>query len=235
MNKITWSIFTAAVIGLMALLVVMSNQSKIDVSKVDTKQTQVANLQNGNIAEHVFGKADSKVVLIEYGDFQCPACGTQFPTTKAIAEYYKDQIKVIFRNFPLTSIHPNAKISAAAAEAAGLQGKFWEMHDMLYQKQSDWENLTGDARVDALVGYAKALNLDESKFKTDISSKEVLAKLSYDQALGTKDKIEGTPSFFLNGKLLSGDDWSDLDKFKAVINKELTANNIEVPTPGSNN
>ncbi len=230
MNKITWSIFTAAVIGLMALLITMSNQAKIDVSKVDTKQTQVANLQNGNIAEHIFGKADSKVVLIEYGDFQCPACGTQFSVTKALVEEYKDQIKYIFRNFPLTSIHPNAKISAAAAESAGLQGKFWEMHDMLYKNQADWENLTGDARVEALVAYAKELKLDEGKFKNDISSKEILAKLNYDQALGTKDKIEGTPSFFLNGKLLSGDDWSDIDKFKEVVNKELTANNIALPT-----
>lgn len=227
MNKITWSIFIAATVGLMTLLVVLSNGAKIDVSKIDVLAIQSASVQNGNIADHVYGNVESKVTLIEYGDFQCTACASQFPVTNAIMKEYKDKIKLIFRNFPLTAIHPNAKISAAAAEAAGLQGKFWEMHDLLYKNQTSWDDLTGESRVDAMVKFAEELKIDTSKFKEDMGSSAILAKISYDQAIGTKVNLQGTPTFYLNGKLMSGDDWSDIDKFKAALDAELKATATE--------
>ncbi len=230
MNKITWSIFIAISVSLLALLVGLSSSSKIDVSKVDVTKIQSASIQNGQIGDHVYGNPNSKIILIEYGDFQCPACGTQYPITKALIEDYKDYIQLVFRNLPLTEIHPNAKLAAAAAEAAGLQNKFWEMHDKLYEKQSDWDSSVGNDRIDAMAKLAKSLNLDVEKFTKDMGTSAVLAKINYDQALTSKLEIKGTPTFYLNGKLLNGDTWSDLDKFKTQINNTLKEANITPPT-----
>ncbi len=99
---------------------------------------KTATNDNGNIADHEFGGADAKVTIIEYGDYQCPACGTAAPVMREVSHQYKDKgVSMIFRNFPLTTIHPNALAAASAAEAAGLQNKFWEMHDKLYATQSE--------------------------------------------------------------------------------------------------
>ncbi|HEY8886783.1 MAG TPA: thioredoxin domain-containing protein [Candidatus Microsaccharimonas sp.] len=208
MNKVTWIIFGAVIVLVLGGLVVYSHASNpsLDVSKVDTNSTIAASTQNGQIADHVFGKADAKVVFVEYGDFQCPSCGGAYPQVKAATETYKDKVAFIFRNFPLTTIHPNARAAAAAAEAAGLQGKYWEMHNMLYETQTDWENLSGDQRTNMFVSYAGELSLNEAKFKTDLASPAVNSKISFDQALGKKIGVNATPTFYLDGKQLSAAD-----------------------------
>jgi protein-disulfide isomerase len=208
MNKVTWIIFGAAIVLILGGLIVYSRISNpaINVSTINTNSPIAASAQNGQIADHVYGKADSKVVLIEYGDFQCPSCGSAHPQLKAASEAYKDTVAFIFRNFPLTTIHPNARAASAVAEAAGLQGKYWEMHNQLYEGQATWENLTGDKRTDFFVGYASSLGLDTAKFKTDLASSAVNSKISFDQALGKKIGVNATPSFYLNGKQLSKDD-----------------------------
>jgi len=208
MNKVTWSIFGAVVVLILGGLVVYSRTSNpaIDVSTIDTNKATVASAQNGNIAEHVYGNPDAKVVFVEYGDFQCPSCGGAYAQVKSATEAYKDKVAFIFRNFPLTSIHPNARAAAAAAEAAGLQGKYWQMHDMLYETQSAWENTNGDQRTNVFVGYAGELGLDEAKFKTDLSSKAVNDKISFDQAIGKKSNVNATPTFYLNGTQVNADD-----------------------------
>src|SRR6185369_17631925 len=107
------------------------------------------------------GPKDAKVTLIEYGDFQCPACGTYYPMVKKINEEYGDKVLFVFRNFPLYTIHPNAGISAQAAEAAGLQGKYWEMYDLLFQKQDEWSSSNPAKAVEEhFNGYAQSLGLD---------------------------------------------------------------------------
>src|SRR5699024_4048070 len=100
-----------------------------------TSSIIAASDKNGHIADHVRGNPDAKVVLVEYGDYQCPGCAGIAPALNTIADRYSEDLAFVFRNFPLSSIHPNAKVAAATAEAAGLQGKFWEMHDKLYQEQ----------------------------------------------------------------------------------------------------
>ena len=208
MNKVTWIIFGAAIVLILGGLVVYSHASNpsLDVSKIDANSTISANAQNGQIADHVYGKADSKVVLIEYGDFQCPSCGAVHPQIKAATEAYKDKVAFIFRNFPLTTIHPNARAAAAAAEAAGLQGRYWDMHNLLYSSQTSWENQTGDQRTATFVGYAGELGIDEAKFKIDLASTAVNSKISFDQALGKKININATPTFYLDGTQLSAAD-----------------------------
>ncbi|MDB5160529.1 MAG: hypothetical protein JWO99_792 [Candidatus Saccharibacteria bacterium] len=208
MGKVRWIIFSAVIVLVLGGLVIYSHVSNpsIDVSSVDTNSIISASAQNGQIADHVFGKADSKVVFVEYGDFQCPSCGGAYAQVKAATEQYQDKVAFIFRNFPLTTIHPNARVAAAAAEAAGLQGKYWEMHNLLYESQTAWETLTGDQRTAEFVGYAGQLSLDEAKFKTDLASAVVNKKISFDQALGKKIGVSATPTFYLNGKQLSSTD-----------------------------
>ena len=219
MNKVTWIIFGAVIVLVFGGLVVYSHVSNpsINVSNVDANSIIPASAQNGQIADHVFGKADSKVVLIEYGDFQCPSCGGAHPQLKAATEAYKDKVAFIFRNFPLTTIHPNARAASAASEAAGLQGKYWEMHNQLYEGQAAWENLTGDQRTELFVGYAGNLGLDKVKFKTDLASTAVNSKISFDQALGKKISVNATPSFYLDGKKLSDEESGQIVKGSTTV------------------
>lgn len=208
MSRLAWIIFIAVIVVIFGGLVIYSHNSNpsIDVSKIDTNNIIAASKQNGNIADHVYGNASSKVIFIEYGDFQCPSCGAAYPQIKTATEAYKDKVAFIFRNFPLTTIHPNARAAAGVAEAAGLQGKYWEMHNMLYQTQSDWERLTGDQRTNVYVGYASQLGLDTAKFKTDLGSNAVNDKISFDQAIGKKLNVDATPTFYLDGQKLSDTD-----------------------------
>ena len=219
MNKVTWIIFGAVIVLVFGGLVVYSHVSNpsINVSSVDANSIIPASTQNGQIADHVFGNANSKVVLIEYGDFQCPSCGGAHPQLKAATEAYKDKVAFIFRNFPLTTIHPNARAASAASEAAGLQGKYWEMHNQLYEGQAAWENLTGDQRTELFVGYAGNLGLDKAKFKTALASTAVNSKISFDQALGKKIGVNATPSFYLSGKKLSDEESGQIVKGSTTV------------------
>lgn len=229
MSKKAWIIFAAVCVLLIGGIVVLSNSKKMNVSNVDTNKVQSASEASGNIADHVFGKTDSKVIFTEYGDFQCPGCGGMHPTVKTLIEKYEGQITFVFRNFPLTQIHPNALVAAAAAESAGLQGKYWEMHDKLFESQDAWKNVSVKDRINTFAGYAKELGLNEDKFRTDIASENVAKKVSYDLALGKKIKVSSTPTFILNGKELSNEVWGDPAKLEAAIIDELKKNNIELP------
>lgn len=229
MNKTRWIIFIVIIFGILAMLVAASSVSKLDVSQIDTNKIQLANEQNGQIAEHTYGKVGSKVVLIEYGDYQCVACGRVYPIVKSIKDQYKDQVLFVFRNFPLTAIHPNGKAAAAVVEAAGLQGKFWEMFDKIYSNQSDWSELTGESRTNFFTSYASELGLDTTKFNSDIAKPAISKKISYDAALGKKASVDATPTFFLNGKKLDISMSSDEAKMRDVINTELKKAGIELP------
>lgn len=190
---------------------------------------QTSNEQDGNISDHVFGKAGSAVTLVEYGDFQCPGCGRAHVAVREITEKYENQLQFVFRNFPLTTIHANGKAAAGAVEAAGLQGKYWEMHNKMFESQSEWSTLSINDRNKKFVDYADKLGLNVSKFATDMASKEVNQKISYDQALGKKDDVQGTPTFFLNGVRLEQEVWGNKEKFIEAINTELKKASIPLP------
>lgn len=148
--------------------------------------------------DHVRGAQDGKVTLVEFGDFQCPACGAYEPIVRQVLTDNKDTLKFSFRHFPLTAIHKNALLAAKASEAAGLQGKFWEMHDMLYDKQDEWGEAL-NAR-EFIMLYATTLKLDIKKFTTDIESKTLEDKILAEFKEGASLGVQGTPTFFLNGK-----------------------------------
>lgn len=203
MNKTTWIIFGAVCVALLGSLVVMSRKDRIDVSNVNEHAIQKSTESNGNIAEHAEGKTDAKVILIEYGDYQCPVCESAYPNVKKLIEEFGDRIAFVYRNFPITSIHPNAKAAASAAEAAGLQGKYWDMNNRLYESRT-WVNIAADKRTQAFIDLAKAIGVkDIDKFKQDMGSTNVSKKIKFDMALADKQGVTGTPSFFLNGKKIS--------------------------------
>lgn len=139
------------------------------------------------------------VQVVEFGDFQCPVCGAAYPITKQIQMDFSGKITFYFRNFPLTQIHQNAMLGAEAAEAAGAQGKYWEMHDKLYENQKDWSELGASAAEDKLVGYAQDLGLDTNKFKSDIDSQKYNSVIQQDMADGNALNIQGTPTIYVNG------------------------------------
>lgn len=205
MSRNTWIIFAVVVIAVLGGLVYASQSNKIDVSNVDVNKIQNASEQNGQIGDHVFGNKDSKVTLIEYGDFQCPGCKAAEPNLREISETYKDDMAFVFRNFPLTTIHPNARAASAAAEAAGSLGKYWEMHTALYSNQDAWKDATGTSRTDIFVDYARTIGLNEDKFREALEKSSINKKISFDQALGKQAKVTSTPTLFLNGEQLSED------------------------------
>ncbi len=171
-------------------------------------------------ADWTQGNKNAKVTFIEYGDYECPACGETSPIVQQLMTAYGDRVLFAFRNFPLYQIHENAGISAQAAEAAGLQGKFWQMHDLLYAKQNDWSSaFTNTIVADYFNGYASSLGLNVAKFDTDMSSGEVSNKIQADVTSGNAAAIDHTPTFFLN--LTQIPNPTSYDEFKAVLDKAL--------------
>ena len=206
-------------------LIFISKQNTLDVSGVDkfaiiNNQEKADEVKSG-IPDQVDGNRDAKIVLIEYGDYSCPGCATLDTSMKSVLKEYKKDIAVVFRHFPITSIHPNSKIAAAYAEAAGLQGKFWEMHSKLFSTRTDWSSASADKRNEIFNNYAESLGLDIEKLKQDITSEAVTKKLNFDQAIGKASDISATPSVFLNGKALSGDDFSNESALRKTLKKAI--------------
>jgi len=155
-----------------------------------------------SINDHIKGATDAtkKAELVEYSDFQCPACGYYYSIVEKIAADHKDTLAFTYRHFPLPQ-HPNALPAAYAAEAADKQGKFWEMHQKLFENQDEWsETTTAEATFE---GYAKDLKLDMVRFKTDRDSKETKDKVDHDRETGIASGVNSTPSFYLNGKKMA--------------------------------
>lgn len=147
--------------------------------------------------DHSQGNPNADLSIVEYGDYQCPYCGAAYPVLKQMMNKYGSNIKFVFRNFPLSEMHRYARPAAIAAEAAALQGKFWEMHDAIFENQQYLnENF--------LLELAEKLQLDISKFKTDIKSSVLADKVDSDFDSGVLSGVNGTPSFFINGKKFDG-------------------------------
>lgn len=159
----------------------------------------------------VKGPEDAIVTIVEWSDFQCPFCNRVSPTLAQIEEEYGDQVKIAFKHLPL-SIHPQAPQAHAASEAAHRQGKFWEMHDRIFSNQRD---LT----IATLESHARAIGLDMDQYSKDVAAPEIKKKIDEDVAQAGKLGVSGTPSFFINGKFLSGA--QPFDNFKRVIDAAI--------------
>lgn len=218
MNRTRWIIFGVICLAVLGLLIVINKKNDTttnftgDSSKIIT---------DGPIADHVFGPSNQKVVLIEYGDYQCPACGAMYQTVKDITTTYKDKLTFIFRNFPLTNIHPNALSAAAAAEAAGLQGKYYEMHDKLYEMQSNWSDASISNRSTLFEQYAQSVGLNIDQYRQALSSADITTKISRDQATARTFNTDATPTFILNGQKMSNDVSTNPTNFEKAIKDAL--------------
>lgn len=163
------------------------------------------------------------VVLMEYGDFECPFCGTFYPVLKQVKEKYGDQITFQFRHFPIISAHPNAMIAHRAAEAAAKQGKFFEMHDLIYENQTRWSaqaGVTQGAANELMEGFARQLNLNIEQFKADAASSAINDIIQADVKAGQDLRVSGTPTFFINGNKLDSPRDS-VEYFSEQIDKAL--------------
>lgn len=177
------------------------------------------------LSEHIFGDNQKGVTLTEYGDYQCPACGAYYPIVKQLTDKYKTDIHFQFRNYPLIEIHQNALIAARAAEAAGMQNKYWEMHDMLYENQKSWETSSNAGKF--FEDYAAQLGLNVEKFRTDMFSDGVNKVVQADRAEAKKLGLTGTPTFLIDGKKIEQSP-RDLESFEKLITDAIAEKN---PTP----
>ena len=153
--------------------------------------------QSVSAHDHAEGPADAALTLVEYGDYQCPYCGAAYPVVKEVQKTLGKKLRFVFRNFPLTRAHPYALIAAEAAEAAALQGKFWEMHDLLFEKQHL-------LKPEIIPSWANRIGLNVEQFGNDIKKEVVEKRIQEDRRSGIRSGVNGTPTFFINGSRYNG-------------------------------
>jgi protein-disulfide isomerase len=215
MDKRFWSILAIIAVIVMGAFWI-SNHNKAKAPASSNQPTQ-----------HVEGNNAKKVTLVEYGDYQCPICGSYYPVVKQAVSHFSNDIQFQFRNLPLTSLHQNAFVAARSAEAAGLQGKYWQMHDLLYQNQNDWAQTSNAQPI--FEGYAQELGLNVTKFKQDYASEQVNNLINADLAAFQKTgQDQATPTFFINGKYFDNSNFAtdagpSVDKFTKVLNDAIAA------------
>jgi protein-disulfide isomerase len=173
--------------------------------------------------DHILGPASASATLVEYSDLQCPACKAFQPVLKQLMTEpdLAGKIRLVYRHFPLTSIHKNAELSARAAEAAALQDAFWQMHDKLFEEQAAWSGLSDTAARDTFLGYAEGLGLDRERFESDMDSDAVKDRVQADADGGRQAGVNSTPSFFLNGAKMA--QFGSYEEFKAAVSAAANA------------
>lgn len=161
-------------------------------------------------------QGSGSVTLVEFGDYQCPSCGVAHPIVQRLMQEYEGKVTFVFRNYPIETIHKNALAAAKYAEASAKQNKFWEMHDKLYEAQTEWSEQSDPTTKFA--DYAKSLGMDADKLKTDAADAAIATLINRDKTDGDTVGVQGTPSFFVAGKAVAK---SDYDSLKAAIDAAL--------------
>lgn len=183
-------------------------------------KTPVGSAKLGADPPHNLGSPDAPVMLEEFGDFQCQPCGSLNPVLKTMKQEFGARLVIVFREFPLVSAHANALPAARAAEAAGLQGKFWEMHNLLFENQKTWHEASDALPI--FEQYATAIGLDLNRFQRDISSDTVNRRIVLDQQRGRWIGVNSTPTVFLNGREVPPESLSS-DKLRALIKAQAAS------------
>lgn len=204
-SSLPFIIIGVVLVAVITAVVLMSRQSASNSAPAQNSaagqspQTPRMSPQPGAPNPFAKGNASSRVTLEEFSDFQCPACSGLEPGLKRVMKDYDDRVRFVFRNYPL-QMHKYAFLAARAAEAAGLQGKFWEMHDMLYDNQKEWSD-SMEPRVQ-FDSYATRLGLDVQRFKADMDRQDLAERVKADLLRGNSLGVKGTPSVFINGREL---------------------------------
>jgi protein-disulfide isomerase len=208
MDKKFIAILLVLVIGFMGFFVFTKKEDAEESSSVSATTSQ-----------HSQGAGTAKVELVEYGDFECPACGGYYPLLKEVKQKYGDQITFTFKHFPIDSIHPNARAAHRAAEAASNQGKFFEMHDLLYENQTSWRGSNNAKSV--FDSYAVQLGLDIDKYNADFASETTNGIINADSNEGKAKGVNSTPTFFLNGKQVANDEIRTVEQLSKLIDDQI--------------
>jgi protein-disulfide isomerase len=218
MNKLKWIIFVVVVVGIFGGIIWIGKSNNTSSFTGDAAHI----INAAPIADHVLGVKSEKVTFIEYGDYQCPGCAALYRPVHDLVTKYSDKITFVFRHMPLTSLHPNALAAATAAEAAGLQGKYYEMHDMLYQSQASWKEASVSQRSEIFQNYASQLGLDVNKFKSDLSSKDITEKINRDISTGKNQfNVDSTPTFILDGKKVDANIATDAEALTRLVDDAI--------------
>jgi protein-disulfide isomerase len=217
MSKQFWLIVVAIVVGLVGIFAFTGNKSSSGGNSNNTTTP----------TNHTIGQGKTGILLVEYGDYQCPYCGQYAATLNQVMIKYNNDITFQFRNFPLTSIHQNAYGAARAAEAAGIMGKFWQMHDIIYQQNLQYYSTNGKIASwisasdpePALTQDAVSLGLNKQKFEQLYASDQVNNLITADENVGTSLKIEATPTFLIDGKAFTAN--NTVEAFSTVIDQVI--------------
>lgn len=209
-SLLIWTL--VAVVALIAVFIGIDSASKQGSSGNPQPQNNLLGAVRED--DHVKGgNFSSPVTIIEYSDFQCPACAAYYPITKKILETNGAKVQFVYRYFPLQSLHPNALNAAQAGEAAGKQNKFWEMHDLLFERQKEWSD---EKNVrDIFARYARELGLNVENFIADFANSASKDRIERDYQNGVQAGVEGTPTFFVNGAKI--DNPRSYDEFQKLI------------------
>ena len=234
MNKFTVGAIAVILLAFGGLVVwsSLNSDNNTNYDNYASEKIIVGDDNNGNIGDHVRGKEDSKVVLVEYADLQCPGCATMMPKISKLTEEYGDRVAFVFRNFPISG-HQNARAASAAAESAGLQGYFWPMIETMYDNRNDWINVFDtEKRTDIFAGFFEDVSEgkgDMEKFKAMLGDANIQKKIDFDKNIGAKlDKVTATPSFYVNGKEVNVKDADDIKvEVEKVLNEELEKAGLE--------
>ena len=230
MKKKNWgvvAVFAVIIIAFLALLgvnLMSKHQNQINWDDYNLNSYIGPNEFNGEIGDHVKGNKDqARVYIIEYADFQCPGCASLNNYVNKIPEKFENKVAVIYRNF-IMSYHQNGTAAASAAEAAGLQGYWKEMGDLLFSNQANWQYADVDERTELFTSYFKTAsknNGNVDKFKEDMKSKNVQKKIGFDQDIAAKIDAPGTPSLYLNGERLDYSSTKTEDDFFKFLHDKI--------------
>lgn len=218
-QHIGWILGIVGIVALLFFLVRLGSPS----STIPQNGGQ-ASVDSGTLAEpvtdkdHIKGNPEAPITIVEYSDFQCPACASFHPVVQQLLEEMDDQVKFVYRHYPLRQIHSNAQLAAQAAEAAGMQDKFFEMHDLLFENQRSWSNLSDP--TEHFTDYAQQLELDTERFLKDLTSRAAQTTVSEHYSSGTSSGVRGTPSFYVNGQKITNP--QSVAAFKAAIEQIAT-------------
>jgi protein-disulfide isomerase len=193
------------------------NQSSRAGAPASRPQPAKGDVRLGAEPPHALGSLDAPIMLEEFADFECPSCASLHLVMKAMKAEFGSRVVVVFRNYPMPSLHKHALAAARAAEAAGLQGKFWEMHDVLYTNQKTWHEASDAAPL--FEGHAAQIGLNLDQYRRDVKSETVEKRITLDRQRASWIGVNGTPTVFLNGREVPSDSLT-LEKLRALINTQ---------------
>lgn len=204
---LTWSIIILAIVGLFVGLAYLGGSSGT--------QANILAVPVNPTTDHIQGPSTAKATIVEYSDFQCPACAQYEPIVREVLNLFPNDVQLVYRHFPLTELHPHAMAAAIASEAAQKQGKFWEYHHLLFDQQAQWSRATSTETL--FTEFAVTLGLNKEQFQKDLQLADT-SKINTDIASGNSSGINATPTFYLNGTKIQP---QSLEEFKTAVQKVI--------------